>query len=360
MEDYTTTMENHTINMENHTANMENQTVNIDLESCHVYMFVMVTIIGGCICLIGLVCNMISLYALCGGVVQAATSYQLVWLAVVDSILLVVWSVHFAPGHAMKYFNVDSDHLYQRVIFPITFVSILLVYYTAQTCTIWLTVFIAVYRFLAVCKPYSKYYSHVERHGQKYVMLVLSMAVLFNIPHCCEWYLVQGERNGQVNFDMNLTSLGKSDKYELVYYTIIYSTFVVALPLIVIIIVTVRILMALKKRQSKKRNMQTTTTSSQGNINAVLITVIIIFLICQTPYLATMIRVVYGSCSLCDSCYMFFWTSYVFIALNSAANPFIYFIVNKQFRSLLKTHCQCTRNDGIETIEMGTMDTHAQ
>ena len=228
--------------MENHTTNMENQTANVnsdytdesDWESCRMYYFVMFTVVGSCICLIGLICNVISLYTFCRGVVQTATSYQVIWLAVVDSLLLLGWFACIALRYAMKYFHEDWD---RRVIFPITFVYIEDVYFTAHTCTMWLTVFIGVYRYLAVCKPHSKQYCHIERHGQKYIVLVLSMAVLYNIPRFCEAYLARGEINGQVKYDSIWTSLGESFQYRLVYWTIMYSVFVVCLPFIILIII---------------------------------------------------------------------------------------------------------------------------
>ena len=57
----------------------------------------------------------------------------------------------------------------------------------------------------------------------------------------------------------------------------------------------------------------------------------------------------------CNNVGMFAVASYVFTALNSAVNPFIYFVVNKEFRSSLATHCHCTKNDEPEAIEMAQL-----
>ena len=93
----------------------------MDWDDCLMYQFVMLTIVGGCICLIGLICNLISLYSFCRGVVSTATSYQLIWLAVVDSVYLFAWFVCHALYAAMKYFHGGEwDLLYWRVIDPIT------------------------------------------------------------------------------------------------------------------------------------------------------------------------------------------------------------------------------------------------
>ena len=102
--------------------------------------------------------------------------------------------------------------------------------------------------------------------------------------------------------------------------------------------------------------MQTSAPSSQGNINVILIAIIIIFILCQTPFTVNVILWgVYGILPFCSSMWRFHVASYVFTALNSAANPFIYFVVNKQFRSSLATHCHCTKNNEPEAIEMAQL-----
>ena len=329
------------------------------MEACWMYMFVMWTIVGGCICLTGLICNLIALYSFCRGVVSTATSYQLIWLAVVDSVYLFTWFVWHALFAAMLYFHLGEwDLLYWRVIYPITWAYIYPVNYTAHTCTIWLTVFIAVYRYLAVAKPFTNQYRHIEWHGQKYVVLVLCMAVCYNIVRFCEVYVARKEReDGLVQFEWQGTNFTNTHggKYYLAYYTIMYSVLIVTLPLIIIIIMTARILVAMKKRQKKKKNMQTSAASSQSNINVILIAIIIMFIVCQLPYSVGQILHEVGLFEPCNNVGMFYWTSFVFTALNSAVNPFIYFVVNKEFRSSLATHCHCTKNDEPEAIEMAQL-----
>ena len=158
----------------------------------------------------------------------------------------------------MYFHDGELGLLYWRVIYPITRAYIYPVYHTAHTCTIWLTFFIAVDRYLAVVKPFTNQYRHIELHGQKYVVLVLCMAVRY-IIRFCEWFLVRKERDdGLVQF---LWKTSNSSVYKLVYYTIMYTVLVVGSPLMILIIKTARILVAMKKRQNKKKNMQTSASS---------------------------------------------------------------------------------------------------
>ena len=305
--------------------------------ACSYYNFVMVSVVGGVVCLIGPVCNSISLCTFCRGKVKMSTSYQFQWLAGVDSLVLVVVLGHYAVYYAMLYWQYDPDNVYFRVIDPVMNVYIMRLYPIASACTNWLTVFIAVYRCLAICKPYGNLYHHIERHGQKYVVIVLLMAVIYNIPYFFTFHLVQKEIYCQTHFSANVTSWGRSDKYK-VYNKIIEKVLSVCIPFIILLTVTTLILVKLKKRSKKKSNMQS-APAPKGNVNAILICILVTFIITQFP------RLVYNILWLvlpeeCGSfVYYFHSIAVVCVAVNSVANPFIYFFMNKEFRSSLGSCC---------------------
>ena len=323
---------------------------NRDDEDCTMmYLLVMLTIVGGSICIIGLICNALSLCVFCRGVAYIPNSYQLIWLVVVDSILLPTWFVIVPLYYANAYFyDFERDLLYWRVIEPISSAIIIPVCATAHTCKLWLTVFIAVFQYLAVVKPFTNQHSHIERQGQKYGVLVLCMAVLYNATRFWRGYLERVEgTDGLVRFYFRTRNLDVRLYYYLVYDSIMFTVLFTGLPLIILIIVTAKILVAMKKRQN----------NSQGNINVILITIFITLLICQTPVLVAKILkpAVSKSFPLCGSMWRFAQGMEVFLVLNSAANPFIYFGVSKQLRSSLALPYQSTRNNGPETIEMDQM-----
>ena len=131
------------------------------------------------ICIIGLIGNLISLVMFCHGFVDTPTTYQLQWLAFVDVTYLVADWFAFTLSHVMYYANVTSD-LYSHGIDPVLYVCLNPLRLVARGCIVWLTVFIAVYHYLAICKPYGKVYSHVMLHGQKYIKLIVILCVLYN------------------------------------------------------------------------------------------------------------------------------------------------------------------------------------
>ena len=324
-------------------------------ESCDLYESIMGAVVSTIICIIGLIGNSISLVTFCRGFVDTPTTYQLQWLAFVDVTYLLTDWFAWTLGDVMSYANVTSD-LYSHGIAPVLYVCLWPLWWVARCCTVWLTVFIAVYRYLAICKPYGKVYSHVMLHGQKYVKLIVILSILYNFPLFIHSYLESYEKDGQVYIRYGVTGLLSRQFYH-VYYYYVTRPVVVCLPFIILCFVTVKILAELRKRRKKKSSMQTSSTS-QTSVTGVLITILITFAICQIPEFLYW-AILYNIPSLDHRCgsfgFYFHEFTWVGVLLNSSANGYIYFFMNKSFRDALFSRCECKRSDGPETIEMAAM-----
>ena len=112
-------------------------------------------------CITGINANMIALYMFCRGIVKTPTMYQLQWLAGVDTVYLLFWFISWHIDVALdKVFGISIPLVaYNCIIYPL-----INVFYIAS---IWLTVFIALYRYLAICKPFTNAFRHVENHGEE-------------------------------------------------------------------------------------------------------------------------------------------------------------------------------------------------
>ena len=193
-------------------------------------------------------------------------------------------------------------------------------------------------------------------HGQKYVKLIVILSILYNFPMFIDFYLESYEKDGQIYIRYKKTGL-LSNQFYYVYYIYVTQPLVFCLPLIILCFVTVKLLVKLSKRQKKKSSMQTSSTS-QTSVTAVFITILITFAICQIPYFLywTILQYIPSLEFRCGS-FRFYFREFVYVGLllNSSANGYIYFFMNKSFRDALFSRCECKRNDGSETIEMAAM-----
>ena len=366
------------------------------IENCDWYHNMVQSLAPTCIGVFGLIGNLLSLCMFGSGAIETPIAYQLLWLAGVDiTFILTWWGVEVLP-HILHYYS--EEYLlttYQTSIVSVLTVCLRPLSYVTRSCTVWLTVLIGLYRYLAVCHPYNKLTSHCTRHGHKYVILVAFLSVLYNIPYFCEYcigymYSVCIYVHHQFDFsDSRYYSDHYDDKYphgfyallrtglvneELLHiYSRIHAAVIVSLPCLILFFVTISILVELRKLKKKRSNMQTSQTSQNG-ITVMLVTILITLIICQLPYfvwsgfggvirnpdldhsvkyLAETMK--WQGCG--NFMYYIRWLVDAGLMLNSSANGFIYFFLNKTFREALSSRCLCKRDEGIETIEMGLVST---
>ena len=293
-----------------------------------------------CICIIGIIVNGISLYVFNRGIVKTSTTYQLQWLAAVDTLYLcssfIVWQMTIAMDQKIDLNDFSND--VSNVYFVMSLVEDV-----SYTASIWLTVFIAWYRYLAVCQPFSNRYRYVERNGQKHFVLVLILIILYNISVMCVQILV----------NLKLITNPKCF-YEVRKYLPIVVSF--AFPLIILTYVTIRLTMTLRKRRMMKRDTFHSETSNDKSIIAVLIAILVTFIICQVSVAITSICHILSVKGHINAPTVFAYfrdASMMLSVVNSAANGFIYFLCNRHFRGELIEHC--AKNRRSTDIEMTPM-----
>ena len=362
------------------------------IASCDRYHNVVQSMAPTCICVIGVIGNLLSLGMFGSGAVETPIAYQLLWLAGVDMTFIVTWWVVEVLPETLSYYN-EKYYLtpYQTGIVSVLTVCLRPLSYVTRSCTVWLTVLIGLYRYLAICKPYGNLLPHCTRHGHRYVVIVVILSFLYNIPHFCEYYLdyrytdlsyvyddhrqlQQNYFDGSHGFFVHLPT-GLVSKELRNIYSRIHAAVVVGLPCLILSFVTISILVKLRKRNKKKSKMQTSQTST-NSITVMLVTILVTFIISQLPYFVWYgvggeigNRDLDGFLWVLDDkeekkikgCGSFMYYIRLLVdtglLLNSSANGFIYFFMNKTFREALFNRCPCKRDDGVETIEMGPVNT---
>ena len=160
------------------------------IDSCDRYHNMVQLLTPTCICVIGVIGNLLSLGMFGSGAVETPIAYQLLWLAGVDMTFILTWWVVEVLPEILRYYHEEyALTVYQTSIVSVLTVCLRPLSYVTRSCTVWLTVLIGLYRYLAIRKLYGNLLPHCTRHGHKYVVLVVILSFLYNIPYFCESHL---------------------------------------------------------------------------------------------------------------------------------------------------------------------------
>ena len=176
--------------------------------------------------------------------------------------------------------------------------------------------------------------------------MVLTCVLLYNIPRFCEAYLATVPVNSTTDGLSYLTQadytwLGQNEMYRIIYYNILYAILMLAVPLIALSGLNVRLIRALTALRRKRAEMQgpkTSTSSQDNNVTLVLVIVVLVFTVCQTPALATQLMwsLLSDDARVCGGLQFYFRRiSNLMVVVNSAANFPVYLFFNTRFRQVL-------------------------
>ena len=363
---------------------------------CAIYQFVVSGVIVGVSCFLGMGGNIASFYILWNDPQWSVTTFLLTVLAVADSLfLLPIVFLYVMPGFCHYNGKWCPEGLHQFL--PLVDQYGWAVASMCHTFTIYITVLVTWHRYVCVCTPHdvNKYSTIMIVKIQ--VAVVCAFAVLYNIPRFLEFdvkIIVEGSRaappaspsgllnvtrssnsslptplpfpstassgrrNMQVTTRRTLTEIGRNSWYQVVYKNICFYVLIYIIPLITLIILTTKLAQVLRRR--RKFRFRASIRSPQGredNTTLVLIIVVIVFLICQTPTLfQRFFYAVFGDDGYkCDHFFFYFEKFADYLAvLNSCVNFIIYVLFARRFRQVLWTSLRRkTRHDYQPQIESG-------
>ena len=308
--------------------NVSAAAASVETEQCRLFRFMLYTIICGILCLLGFVGNTMSFLVLQRDRSAPVASFLLQVMAVADNLFLLLWFIHYSIKDVFRYFDIDvKNHpawIYVRVYtFPFLFMT--------QMETIWLTVVVAMNRYMAVCLPYRAPSLCTIHNVYKEVVVVTIFSILYNIPRFLELTVASSENT--IGWDR--TEIGRDPVFQTLYIDAMYYLFTFVLPLLVLAFVNTRVIIAYHGAQKRKRSMTTRRAENENNITLVMIMVVAIFMICQAP--ARIVQLVwsyrYKHCE--EFQYYLIHITNMLEVLNSSINFLIYFTFRKRFRDIL-------------------------
>ena len=315
--------------------NAASETVTQNTAACLLYQLIWYTVICGCICVAGVIGNVTSFIVFQRDSLKTSTSFLFQSLAVVDTFMLLLIIPTYSLTPLMNYLGVNDFRYY---VFPYIAVYVLPFAYLAQSCAVWVTVLVGAIRYIAVCHPYkAPTWCSVTRAKHLLAIVILSSFV-YNLPSFAT-KRIRFEYLEALNSSVPVPHSTMPNLFEIVYYNFCYSIFMLIIPLTALIVLSV-LLIRKMKGVAKRRKSMVTSDRHDSSITFTLVTVLIVFAICQAPALFTQIlwSVLSDSHRDCGG-FQFYWSpiSNSLVVLNSAINFTLYVTTNIRFRNTLRT-----------------------
>jgi hypothetical protein len=277
-------------------------------------------------------------------------TFLLQCLAVADSAVLVVVFVALSlflgttsiPGVYVGYTRFAIPYL-KKYVNPLG--------YMTQCVTIWMTVVIAVNRYIAICHPFKAHRLLTISIARIQAVAVFALSILFNVPRFFQYDVVHVNNEDVTNSTVprkRLTTMGDSKIYDILYLNVFYTAVLLIFPLFVLVVLNAIIIRQLQiSKDNMKHNSLHYIGSQEKNITVVIIVIIMIVLLCHTPdRILTVFKAIFKPEDKHCPDPQIFASHFcnLLVVVNSSSNFVVYVIFRKRFRRVL---CQfvCRRLD---------------
>lgn len=297
-------------------------------------------VVTNVIVLLGLIGNILTIVILSQRAMRSSTNIYLSALAWWDTIVLICTALLIGLPTAWTVYKYYVLAYVVSYIYPLALI--------AQTATIWLTVSFTVERYIAVCHPL-KAASMCTIWRAKIVIAGVSIgSTLYNIPRWFDYrpvWLTNPATNTS-SLIPQPTMFSVNPIYVQLYFSWLYVPIMCIIPLLVLSVLNLFLILAVRRSQKQRKDMNV-KQSRENNVTIMLVSVVIVFIICQVPAL------VYNLAYAIDRQHVMTNSSYqvlstlrnFLVTFNSAINFLLYCALGQKFRRIfLHTFCRrCVR-----------------
>ncbi|KAE9413014.1 hypothetical protein Angca_009373, partial [Angiostrongylus cantonensis] len=229
--------------------------------------------------LFGLVGNGLSAFIFSRSEMRSSTNLYLCALGCSDSAVILTGIFLFFLDSVRK-FSLNLTRifgLFSPIVFPMGM--------TAQTCSVYFTIFAAADCFAQVCLPENMKNSVAKsKFIRRCIVFVFIFSVLYNIPHCFEAIVIDcfHETLGGSSWEVCPETMRYNELYQEVYYKYMYAIFLAVGPLIILVILNTFIIGA---SIFGAGDTNTGDTISLASSFAALILVVLLFIACNVAAL---------------------------------------------------------------------------
>ncbi|KAL4226504.1 hypothetical protein ACF0H5_014489 [Mactra antiquata] len=293
-------------------------------------------------CTIGIVGSLLTVIVLSRKTMSTSTNSYLISLAFADLGFLLIVSPKFLETklNRVAHYNYIATMTYASI-----FIEMFLM------ASVWLTVILAVERYIAICHPLRAMGICTVRRARIIIVLIFVVSVLLHIPKFFHHKLVYFEDHcvNQTVPLVQLTSLATNVTYRLVSswingFILVILPFALLLYLNICLIIEIhRSTNYLRYHLASDSNAQTIITSEEIKITMMLIAVVVNFFVFESPYVI-LIVVKQIKSQVFEHLYLYIAVTVLLLVVRSSLNFILYCWFSEKFwNTFKKTFCtvQC-------------------
>lgn len=304
--------------------------------------------ISAFICIFGIVSNIVNVVVLTRKHMISPTNNILTALAFADILTMASYLPYAIYFYIISELDSRANHNYgwaTMIIFNNYFVV------TSHTMAMWLTVALAVFRYIFVCHPgHAMNMCSLDR-AKLTILVVFFTSIIICIPMYLTYRVIECddttclEWNGTAFWvDMSLINY-RTDGKLLMVVEWVYGVIMKIAPCIILTFLSIKLIIAMQQAkqrrarllaQGRRGNQDQSSGTEHNRTTAMLVAVVISFIITELPQgLLAMLRIVPG---FVENVYSPMGDFMDFMVLvNSAVNFILYCIMSQQFRDTFKS-----------------------
>jgi hypothetical protein len=289
-----------------------------------------------CIGFFGLLGNSLAIIVLSKEKPFSSTSVLLVAIAVADNLVLLANLLQKTIVHFNYYWGAFILYReFHEVAYSYLYTSV----WFAKTTSIYLTVFVAAERFIAVCLPLRAAAICTKKKAYLVVFLVCILSFMYRIPlmFMYEASYLYDACSGTKKPWYVTTKLYSNPYYRIIYVLLLHTIINSLSPIIFLIVVTSCIISTLKRAAHQHLSCDARQANDNMKSTTVrVLAVVVVFVILETPggvYQILSIIITYGNVNIHSHIGSFTNViGYFLNVLNSFVNFYIYFLTGSSFR----------------------------
>ena len=289
------------------------------------------------ICACGIMGIILTVIVLSRKNMSTSTNCYLMGLAIADLLFLLLFSSILGISRiTISHSGYYTSNIYMS--YASIFLNIFLM------ASIWLTVMLAVERYTAICRPFLAAKMCTVVRARILIAVIFFFALICRLANFWEYQLVTAYNpvtNKTVVY-VDQTELAYNNNYTMVYPWLVDGFLASILPFLLLLILNARLIWEVRK--STKYIQQNMTIAGSANnlqreelqITIMLISVIVVFFICQAPYVIYTAITSINSFSPTPAIMLFRYITMLLLTLKSAINFIIYCWFSEKFWATLK------------------------